>query len=432
MKDLNSYHLKLTALTPIHIGTGDVYEPTNFVIDDGYLYEFDEVLFYKSLSGVDKEALNNKMSSWLQIIEFYKTKKEQAKEISFFECQVSKEVQKKYDAKNPNQLQINRTFKNPNTHRAVIAGSSIKGMLDTVFGIYPQKIKDNEVRQKLIISDALLLDGGVEIGFCYRKHRVKNEGGKIPQMVEVIKPKSTFALSIKTKHSFKQIQESMKKYHAERENSIYEEDEKSFIARIGKYSGMEYMVDNGRNLKNSYGKPLATYSIYESDRLKDEMFGWIKLELIDEDRYKNYLSEIEDKERGYYQERDKKQENIIQAIKLTEQQAKEKALAKQKRQEEEQRKVQEEKAKKEAKLASMSPLERKIEKLKETNQNPNETEDVIIFQNIKNGNLDEYKCEALDLLESKMRENGKWNENKPKKKTYARTMEVLEMKKECH
>ena len=80
----------------------------------------------------------------------------------------------------------------------------------------------------------------------------------------------------------------------------------------------------------------------------------------------------------------------------------------------------------------MSPLERKIEELKETNKNPNETEDVIIFQNIKNGNLDDYQCEALDLLESKMRENGKWNENKPKKKTYARTMEVLEMKKECH
>ena len=46
---MNRYYLKLTTLTPVHIGTGDVYEPTNFVIDDGYLYEFDEVLFYKSL-----------------------------------------------------------------------------------------------------------------------------------------------------------------------------------------------------------------------------------------------------------------------------------------------------------------------------------------------------------------------------------------------
>ena len=433
MKDLNSYHLKLTALTPIHIGTGESFEPTNFVIDNGTLYEFDEVLFYKSLSDVDKKALNNKMSSWLQIIEFYKTKKEQAKEISFFECQVSRAVQRKYDARNPNQLQINRTFKNPNTHRAVISGSSIKGMLDTVLGIYPQKIKDNEIRQKLIVSDALLLKGGVEIGYSYRKHRFKKQDGKgIPQMVEVIKPRSTFILTIKTKHSFDQLQQFMKKYHKDRANSIYKEDKKSFIARVGKYSGMEYMVDNGKNLKNSYGKPLATYSAYESDKLKNEMFGWIKLELIDKNIYKNSLSEIEDQEREYYQKRDKKQESIINAIKLTEQQAKEKALKKQKLQEEEEKKAQEEKAKEEAKLAAMSPLERKIEELKKTNQNPDQKEDVIIFQNIKNGNLDEYKCEALDFLENIMRKDGKWNENKPKKKTYARTMEVLEMKKECH
>ena len=32
---MKTYRLKLTALTPIHIGTGEVYEPTNFVIDDG-------------------------------------------------------------------------------------------------------------------------------------------------------------------------------------------------------------------------------------------------------------------------------------------------------------------------------------------------------------------------------------------------------------
>ena len=52
---MKKYYLKLTALTPIHIGTGEVYEPTNFVIDDGYLYEFDEVLFYKSLNEKEQQ-----------------------------------------------------------------------------------------------------------------------------------------------------------------------------------------------------------------------------------------------------------------------------------------------------------------------------------------------------------------------------------------
>lgn len=434
MKDLNSYYLKLTALSPIHIGTGESYEPTNFVIDNGMLYEFDEVLFYKSLSDVDKKAINNKMGSWLQIIEFYKTKKEQAKEISFFECRVSKEVQKKYDAKNPNQLQINRTFKNPNTHRAVIAGSSIKGMLDTVLHIYSQpEVSSNEERQKLIVSDALLLNGAVEIGFSNRKHRHKEKAGKgIPQMVEVIQPTSTFVLTISTKYSFEQIQDLMKKYHSDRQNSRYRETENSFIARIGKYCGKEYMVYNGKNVKNKNGHPLATHSLYSSDRLKDKMFGWVKFELISQEIYQNSLEDIQTQEQTYYQNRDTKQAKVLNAIKKVEDEAKEKALQKQKEAEEAKRKAAEEEARHQAELAAMSPLERKIEELKSAHPNPNDTEDVIVFQNIKNGNLDEYKCEALEQLEKLMRENGKWNENKPKKKTYARTMEVIEMQKECN
>jgi len=47
---MKSYRLKLTVLTPVHIGTGDAYEPTNFVIDEKFLYEFDEIEFYKNLS----------------------------------------------------------------------------------------------------------------------------------------------------------------------------------------------------------------------------------------------------------------------------------------------------------------------------------------------------------------------------------------------
>ena len=33
--------LALTPLTPIHIGCGEDFEPTNYVIDDGLLYGFD-------------------------------------------------------------------------------------------------------------------------------------------------------------------------------------------------------------------------------------------------------------------------------------------------------------------------------------------------------------------------------------------------------
>ena len=84
MKELTTYKLKLTTLSPVHIGTGEDFEPTNYVIDAGTLYEFDEVIFYKSLSDLDKKALDTKLGSgWLEIIEFYKTKKEEGKKRRF-------------------------------------------------------------------------------------------------------------------------------------------------------------------------------------------------------------------------------------------------------------------------------------------------------------------------------------------------------------
>ncbi len=38
---LTTHHLHLTPLSPIHIGCGEDFEPTNYVIDDGILYGFD-------------------------------------------------------------------------------------------------------------------------------------------------------------------------------------------------------------------------------------------------------------------------------------------------------------------------------------------------------------------------------------------------------
>ena len=432
MNSLNHFYLKLTALSPIHIGTGESYEPTNFVIDKGMLYEFDEMLFYKSLSEVDKKALNNKMNDWLQIIEFYKTKKEEAKQISFFECPVSTEVQKKYDAKNPNQLIINRTLKNPNTHRTVVPGSSIKGMLDTVLGIYPPK-SSNEERQKLSISDALLVDGDVEIGFSYRIHRVTKGDGKIPQMVEVIQADSSFVLSIKTKHTFQELQKFMKTYHAERKNSIYQEDEKSFIARIGKYSGMEYMVDNAKNLKNSYDKPLATHSVYSSNTSDEKMFGWIKLELIDEKAYHDSLQKIKKQEDKYFQTRDEKQEKTLKTIKEAEEQAKQEILEKAQKEEEDKKELEKEKAQREAQLAAMSPLEKKIDELKQADFS-NQADSVVILQALERGDIeDAYKCEALKIIKEDMISTKTWKENgNPKKdKAHKRTLKMIELLKEC-
>ena len=364
---LNHYKLKITALSPVHIGTGDVYEPTNFIIDENKLFAFDEVLFYQSLNGTDRNKFNSKLGDWMQVINFYKDHIESAKKIAFFECSVTDKVAARYDAKrnndgsiNYNQLQINTTFKNPNTYRSIIPGSSIKGMLDTVLQIYPRKIKENDVRQNLIVSDAMLLDGGVEIGYSYRRHKnpSKESRSDIPQMVEVIKKGSNFVFELSTLHSFEGLKDSMKRYHDERDDSIYEQTGNSFIARIGKYCGKEYMVDDGTNVLNTYDKPIATHTIFEKG---NSPFGWIKVELLTDDEYNNALKSIENQVIAYYNALKAKQKDIKEQIQKAKDEAKAATLKKEQDRLAEEKAEAEAKEKREADLATMDPLDKLID-----------------------------------------------------------------------
>lgn len=370
---LNHYKLKLTTLSPVHIGTGEVYQPTNFVIDDKKLYQFDEVLFYKSLNSADRKEFDRKLQNYMQIIDFYKSKKTEAKKISDFTCSASGRVQKQYDkqtnkdgSKNQNQLEIQTTFKNPNTHRAVIPGSSLKGMLETALKIYVKPPRpSNEKRQNLIVSDILLLDGDVEIGYADRRHRNphKESKGGITQIIEVIRPNSSFILSIDSDISFEDLQSAMKNYHTKRGNSRYEETKTSFVARIGKNVGMDYVVevDDVSSLKNKDRKPLATHFVYSSDSLKDEQFGWIKIELISEDEYQESLRNIENQEKAYHRSVKERQKEVKEQIKKARDEAKALALKKQQEEEAQKKAEAEAKAKREAELAAMDPLDKLID-----------------------------------------------------------------------
>lgn len=151
-------------------------------------------------------------------------------------------------------------------------------MFNTIFKTYPPK-SSNEKRQRLIVSDAILLEGGVEVGVANRIHKIprKEAKSKIPQMLEVIKANSTFELTLKTEYSFSEIQTMMTSYYSDRKNSIARENIDGFVARVGKYCGKEYMVDDGKNVLNSYGKPIATHTLYE---VGNRQFGWIEIEDI--------------------------------------------------------------------------------------------------------------------------------------------------------
>jgi CRISPR/Cas system CSM-associated protein Csm5 (group 7 of RAMP superfamily) len=436
---MKTYRLKLTALTPIHIGTGEVYEPTNFVIDDGYLYEFDEVLFYQSLNELEKKEFFHKLQDYIQIIDFYKNHKSKAKQIYRHKVVVTKKVENKYNTKinkdgtkNKNQLEIQKTYKNPNNHFLVIPGSSLKGVFDTFLHIYNKpEVVSNEIRQQLHISDSIKVNGNAKIGFCYRKHKDPNKKAKsqIPQIIEIIPPNTTFVATIKTEFDFERLKQFAKSYYKNRPNSRYQENNNSFVIRVGKFSGKEYVTDI-KDVKNSYGKSIATHTLYEDN----SPFGWLKIELINEDEY-NRLSNIANlNEQKYFDDlnnRVKKIKDFLnqQLQKQKEELAKKEAL---KKAEEEAKRKEEQELKE--KLSKMSPLDRKIFELQQNHPNPNDTIDIIIFNAIKNGLLDEFKCEALKKLKEEMRKLKKWIETskKPQKdKKYKRTQEVIKMLGEC-
>ncbi len=447
---MKSYRLKLTALTPIHIGTGDSYEPTNFVIDDGYLYEFDELLFYKTLSEIEKKALNNRMSNWMDIIDFYKDHKDKAKQLSVFSCEVTQKVEKKYNtlfnkdgSKNKNQFEIHKTYKNPNTYRALIPGSSIKGMLDTVLKIYCcPEVASNHKRGQLIVSDALLYEGGIEIGFSYRKHKnpSKKNKNRIPQIVEIIKPGSVFVLTIKSKMDFAEIQKKFYQYLNLRPredyltiaNSKNSKNKNGFLARIGKYIGKAYIVYDSKDIKNSYGKPITTHTLYEKG---DAPFGWVFFEPIEDEIYEEMLKDIKARQDKSLLERQKREMEIKSKIEEQNRIIKEQMLNKKRERERIER---EKRAKEEAMLASLSPVEKLIYQLEKEKTDPNETKDITIFNAIREGRFDSItngRCEALRILKDEMIRVKKWVESsaKPKKdRKYKRTQIVISLLNECN
>ncbi len=411
---LNTYHLKITTLSPLHIGTGEVYEPTNFVIDEGKLFLFDEILFYQSLNMADKKLFNQKINNWMNIIDFYRSKSKEAKAVAKFECEVSKKVENTYKklrnkdgSKKQNQFQIAETFKNPNTHRAVIAGSSIKGMLDTILKIYVKKVKSNEPRQRLILSDAILLEGKTEIGYAYRKHKNPSKVAKseIPQMVEIVSSGSTFVLSITTEHSFTKIQEMMKAYHEDRRDSEYIQTPNSFAARVGKFCGKEYMVDDGKNVLNSYDKPIATHTLYESG----DGFGWIEMEQITKEEYSSAIESIAHQEQEYYSLLEEKQKDIVEMISSQKEEQKRLRVEKEREKEEEERLEREAKEKREAQLASMTPIQKLIDSYDDIAK---------LINDMKNGtveNFDEIKIELAIEVKKILQQTPKtWDKAKKK------------------
>lgn len=205
-----TYKLKLTALSPIHIGTGEDFEPTNYVIDNNEkgnprLYEFDEGLFYRALSEEQKREFTKIVSdisanARFKLYGFIYENTAIAKRVAFRNIEVLSKVAEEYKNKIGRVVQregggrnvfndfgIAKTYTSPNTNKPIIPGSSLKGSISTAYqeALYKQMGDYGEVEQLMLkptpenlfknflIADANATKQGTFVGYTINIKRNK-------------------------------------------------------------------------------------------------------------------------------------------------------------------------------------------------------------------------------------------------------------------
>jgi len=259
---------------------------------------------------------------------------------------------------------------NPYTKKVepYLSGSSIKGALQSVLEL------SEEESQKLKVSDAIGVDVKNHIAWSIRK----TSKGNISQKLEVISKSSTFELFLTKQNrlSLETIKEKLHNFYRSADSGLflnYSRDLKATegLLRVGRYCGKDFLVQELSEKDKPKTKSLFKMS-EKGTRVDEIPFGWIKWEWIEESKPKETEALIEEE----------------------------------------------------------LSLEKLIESLVKNNPNPNESEDIVLFNAIKRGEFDNFRIEALEILKDKMKTLGKWVEvsKKPKQdKKYKRTLEVIQM-----
>jgi CRISPR-associated protein Csm5 len=150
MKFLESCRLLISTLSPVHIGCDEDYDPTNYVIENHTLHEFEPSAVQKALTIQDRRELlrivsnpnNQRMLQEVQAF-FYQRRhvlimvaKRRVpvvqKLVEFYQGRVGQTVQTEGDGSQLiNKLAIGRTFFNPVSGAPILPGSSLKGAIRT-------------------------------------------------------------------------------------------------------------------------------------------------------------------------------------------------------------------------------------------------------------------------------------------------------------
>jgi len=238
--------LKLTALTPVHIGSGEVYEPTNFIMDANVLYEFRDEDFFMALPQIKQEAFmnmikDNQSDSFVKVHKFVKDNKEIAIKVASVMVNVTSGLQKDYDRllgkirqqegrRGDNSRVFNRfeiqkiqrkqvkTESGGYSNTGYIVGSSLKGSISTAYQefIFKQDGKkvveekfqakgreiSNNIFKDFKVSDSRVKKIGTKLGFALNKERFEYDRHnpqanlKLSTYIEVINPSSEFMVDI--------------------------------------------------------------------------------------------------------------------------------------------------------------------------------------------------------------------------------------------
>lgn len=150
MNFMQQHQLKITTLSPVHIGSNETYEPTNYVIDGEALYEFNAQQAIDALSKKERSELlrivnakpDENMLKSVQAF-FYRHKDALMAMSShylpagrgiadLYQARIGKAAQHETGGRQViNKLEIERTAYNPMDRRPVFPGSSMKGSIRT-------------------------------------------------------------------------------------------------------------------------------------------------------------------------------------------------------------------------------------------------------------------------------------------------------------
>jgi CRISPR-associated protein Csm5 len=146
---LQTAHCTISTLTPVHMGCGEGYYPTNYVIKNQRLYHFNENGLIKGLSSIDikelvriSEQRGENSPTVLQAFIFDKADKlipyathsvvVTAEIEAFYLTRIGRSTEKtNLKEDNKTNLEIQRHAFNPYSQQALVSGSGIKGSIRT-------------------------------------------------------------------------------------------------------------------------------------------------------------------------------------------------------------------------------------------------------------------------------------------------------------